>query len=249
MFAVLCALSGRAHNLRAVFASNSKRPCLRAIFEHQARTRLDVVAPLCRDATDVFHSGPDRLGAAPNRRQDGGDFMIEYLNEDEVYRVGICIEQAGLDFYTEMAEKADDPQTKRVFRRLARDEKEHLAFFESLDLRTAGGMGARPAGQDAELSKYVCSIVDGGIFKNIGRMEKVARRKFNSESALELALEVEKDAVLYYSEAYRANPKKSAKKALERLIDEEKSHVVEISRRLEALRKQKARGAKKTKKK
>lgn len=175
--------------------------------------------------------------------------MIEYLNEDEVYRVGICIEQAGLDFYTKMAEKAGDPQTKRVFRKLARDEKEHLAFFESLDLKTAGSMGARPAGQDAELSKYVCSIVDGGIFKSIGRMEKVARRKFNSESALELALQVEKDAVLYYSEAFRANPKQSAKKALERLINEEKSHVVVISRRLEALRKRNARGAKKTKKK
>jgi rubrerythrin len=179
----------------------------------------------------------------------GRSFMIEYLNEDEVYRVGICIEQAGLDFYTKMAEKADDPQTKRVFRRLARDEKEHLAFFESLDLKTSGGSGARVSGQDAELSKYVCSIVDGGIFKNIGEMQKAARRKFNPESALELALQVEKDAVLYYSEAHRANPKRTAKKALERLIDEEKGHVVEISRRLESLRKRKARATKKAKKK
>lgn len=170
--------------------------------------------------------------------------MIEYLNEDEVYRVGMCMEEAGLDFYTKMAEKADDVATKRVFRRLARDEQQHLAFFESMDLKTAGGMGSRPAEHDAELSRYVCSIVDGGIFKNVAKMGTLARRKFNAEKALELALQVEKDAVLYYTEAYMANKKKRAREALSRLIAEEKGHVVEVQKRLDNLRK-KAKKAKK----
>lgn len=163
--------------------------------------------------------------------------MIEYLNEDEVYRVGICIEEAGLDFYTRMAEKSDDPQTRRVFKRLAKDEKEHLALFESMDLKTSEGIGARPADQDQQLSAYVCSIVDGGIFKGIRDMAKAGRRKMSPEAALELALSVEKDAVLYYSEALRASKKKAAQKALERLVEEEKGHVVEITKRLERLRK------------
>jgi rubrerythrin len=165
--------------------------------------------------------------------------MIQYLNEDEVYRVGMCIEEAGLDFYTKMAAKAEDPATKRVFKRLARDEEQHLAFFESLELKTAGGMGARPSEQDAEVSKYVCSLVDGGIFKNIEAMQKVARGKFNPERALELALQVEKDAVLYYTEAFMASKKRRSKEALSRLIDEEKRHVVQITKRLDNLRKRK----------
>jgi len=174
--------------------------------------------------------------------------MIQYLNEDEVYRVGICIEEAGLDFYTKMAEKADDPATKRVFRRLARDEKTHLALFESLELKTAGGMGARPADQDKEISSYVCSIVDGGIFSGIRSMAKSTRRKFNPETALELALQVEKDAVLYYTEALNAAKRRGAKTALKKLVAEEKGHVVQITKRLEALRKKRARpaGSKKT---
>jgi rubrerythrin len=171
--------------------------------------------------------------------------MIQYLNEDEVYRVGMCIEEAGLDFYTRMADKADDQATKRVFRRLAKDEKQHLAFFESLELKTAKGMGSAPAEHDADTSKYVCSLVDGGIFANLGKMESLARRKFNAEGALELALQVEKDAVLYYMEALAATKKRSTKQALTRLIDEEKSHVVQISKRLDNLRKKKAREAKK----
>jgi rubrerythrin len=171
--------------------------------------------------------------------------MIQYLNEDEVYRVGMCIEEAGLDFYTKMAEKADDQATKRVFRRLAKDEKQHLAFFESLELKTAKGMGSAPVEHDADTSKYVCSLVDGGIFSNLGRMEDLARRKFNPEKALELALQVEKDAVLYYTEALAATRKRSTKQALTRLIDEEKSHVVQISTRLENLRKKKTHEAKK----
>jgi len=170
--------------------------------------------------------------------------MIEYLNEDEVYRVGMCIEETGLDFYTKMAEKADDPATKRVFKRLAKDEKEHLAFFESLELKTSKGMGSGPAEHDADTSKYVCSLVDGGIFTNLGKMESLARRKFNPEKALELALQVEKDAVLYYMEAHAASKKRSTRTALAKLIDEEKSHVVQISKRLETLRK-KASKAKK----
>jgi rubrerythrin len=171
--------------------------------------------------------------------------MIEYLNEDEVYRVGMCIEEAGLEFYTEMAAKADDTATKRVFRRLAKDEEQHLAFFESLELKTAKGMGSGPVDHDADTSKYVCSLVDGGIFSNLGRMEKLARRKFDPEKALELALQVEKDAVLYYMEALAATKKRSTKQALNRLIEEEKSHVVQISTRLENLRKKKAREARK----
>lgn len=168
--------------------------------------------------------------------------MIQYLNEDEVYRVGLCIEQAGLEFYTKMAEKAEDPKTKRVFQRLARDEKAHYAYFESMQMKTAGGMGAAPVEQDEDVSRYVCSIVDGGIFRNLREMERLGRAKFNPESALELALQVEKDAVLYYTEAYQANKKRSAREALARLIEEEKSHVVQISKRLEALRKQSGRG-------
>jgi len=168
--------------------------------------------------------------------------MIQYLNEDEVYRVGICIEQAGLEFYTRMAEKADDPQTKRVFQRLAKDEKAHLAYFESMELKTAGGMGASTADADEDVSRYVCSIVDGGIFRSLREMEKLGRAKFHPESALELALQVEKDAVLYYSEAHRANKKRAARQALERLIEEEKNHVVQISKRLEAVRKQRSHG-------
>lgn len=166
--------------------------------------------------------------------------MIEYLNEDEVYRVGMCIEEAGLEFYTRMAETSDDPQTRRVFKRLASDEREHLALFESMDVKTSGGIGARPADQDQELSTYVCSIVDGGIFKGIRDMANAGRRKMSPRAALELALSVEKDAVLYYTEALHAARRRSAKKALERLVEEEKRHVVEITKRLERLSKTKA---------
>jgi rubrerythrin len=163
--------------------------------------------------------------------------MIEYLNEDEVYRVGMCIEEAGLDFYTTMADRADDAATKRVFKRLAKDEKEHLAFFESLELKTSRGMGSGPVEVDIDTSKYVCALVDGGIFTSLGQMETLARRKFNAEKALELALQVEKDAVLYYTEAHSATKKRSTRQALARLVEEEKRHVVQVSKRLESLRK------------
>lgn len=167
--------------------------------------------------------------------------MIEYLSEDEVYRVGMCIERAGLDFYTKMADRSDDAATKRVFRQLARDEKAHLAHFESMELGTAGGMGARPGEVDEDLSRYVCSIVDGGIFRSISKMETAGRRKFDAEKALELALGVEKDAVLYYTEAQAAAKKKGTRDALARLVAEEKTHVVQITKRLESLRKKLAK--------
>lgn len=170
--------------------------------------------------------------------------MIEYLSEDEVFRVGMCIEEAGLEFYTTMADRATDTATKRIFRRLARDEEKHLAYFESLELQTAGSMGTKPADLDEDVSRYVCSIVDGGIFRSISEMEKAGKRKYNPEKALELALQVEKDAILYYTEAYVAAKKKRTREALKRLVDEEKGHVVEITKRLTNLRKRLAKKAK-----
>ncbi len=173
--------------------------------------------------------------------------MIGYLSEDEIYRVGMCMEQAGLDFYVRMAERSKDPATRRVFKRLARDEERHLAFFESLELATSHGMGSRAPEEDEDVSRYVCSIVDGGIFRNIEKMERLRRRAgtLSPEGALELALQVEKDAVLYYTEARAASRRRSTKQALARVIDEEKRHVVEITKRLENLRKGRRHGAKK----
>ena len=100
-------------------------------------------------------------------------------------------------------------------------------------------MGSRPSEQDADVSKYVCSLVDGGIFRNIAAMQKAAKGAFKPEKALELALQVEKDAVLYYMEAHAASKKRRAREALSKLIDEEKGHVVEITKRLDNLTKRK----------
>ena len=72
---------------------------------------------------------------------------------------------------------------------------------------------------------------ESGVHGEIAEAVDTARQ---AERSL---VQVEKDAVLYYTEAFMANKKKRAREALSRLIDEEKGHVVEIQKRLDNLRK------------
>jgi rubrerythrin len=56
------------------------------------------------------------------------------LPEDQVdvYKKAIAIEEKSVKFYTEQAEKAEDPKIKAAFERLAEEEKKHEKIMENI---------------------------------------------------------------------------------------------------------------------
>ena len=64
------------------------------------------------------------------RRQAGSGVATELLFARDALRIAIATEQSGLDFYSRAARVASDSRARRVFKRLAAEEEEHLGKLE-----------------------------------------------------------------------------------------------------------------------
>ncbi|RQD75646.1 MAG: rubrerythrin, partial [Halanaerobium sp. MSAO_Bac5] len=50
----------------------------------------------------------------------------------DVYKKAIAIEEKSIEFYSEQAEKAEDPAIKEAFQRLAEEEKKHEKIMSNI---------------------------------------------------------------------------------------------------------------------
>lgn len=58
--------------------------------------------------------------------------------DSEILRLGMIAELDAVNFYEQLASMAENPDIKKVFRDIAREEKTHVAEFETLLLREDG---------------------------------------------------------------------------------------------------------------
>ena len=65
------------------------------------------------------------------RRQPGGPVPTELLFARDALRIAIATERSGFEFYTRAARVTKDMRGRRVFKRLADEEQEHLAKLEA----------------------------------------------------------------------------------------------------------------------
>ena len=65
------------------------------------------------------------------RRHPDGKVTTELLFARDALRIAIATERSGLDFYARAARLTKDARGRRVFRKLADEEKEHLATLEA----------------------------------------------------------------------------------------------------------------------
>ena len=65
------------------------------------------------------------------RQQPGGSGRTELLFARDALRIAIATERSGLEFYSRAARLTKDARGRRVFRRLATEEEEHLGKLEA----------------------------------------------------------------------------------------------------------------------
>ena len=65
------------------------------------------------------------------QQQPGGAAPTELLFARDALRIAIATERSGLDFYSRAARVTTDTRARRVFKRLADEEKEHLGTLEA----------------------------------------------------------------------------------------------------------------------
>lgn len=148
---------------------------------------------------------------------------MEGFSISEVIEQAVQTERLGYEFYTKTAKKFEkDEGLNKLFCTLAEKELQHEKTFEDLKITVKDNTSA---GWD-EVSRYLRAIVESEFFigknKALPNLEHVKTIK----DAVKFAISFEKETLLYY---YALKDALKEKDIMNKIIEEEKSHIVWLS--------------------
>ncbi|MBI5344182.1 MAG: ferritin family protein [Deltaproteobacteria bacterium] len=147
----------------------------------------------------------------------------------EVHEMAIKIEENGMRYYTDASRAAKTRKLKDLFKMLADEEGKHGKVF--LELKKLVPEDEKAAGFDpyiTEASLYLRAIADTEVFTKPGEGKKLGYNAKDEKEALAVAIDMEKDSILFYYELQKMIREKD-RKVLDALIDQEKEHLKKLS--------------------
>jgi rubrerythrin len=166
--------------------------------------------------------------------------MALNFNAREIFDMGIQIEVNGKTFYETAAKKTAETSVRDFFKELAAWENQHVELFTELrDSLPAAAGAADIFDPNGEAEGYIRATGDSHVFiRNTDIAGMVAGCK-NPVEILDLALQFEKDSVVFYTTMKKVVAKNLGQDKVDRLIDEEIKHISLLTQRQAKL---KARG-------
>jgi len=153
------------------------------------------------------------------------------FNAEDVFEMAKEIERNGVSFYSNAAEKVDDPDQKKLLLDLSKMEEEHEETFKNMEAElTAKEQGKTVFDPENEALQYLKALADTRVF-----FEKDVDTA-SMKGILKTALAAEKDSIVFYLGMKELVPEKYGKNRLEGIIKEEMNHVRLISKELTALK-------------
>ena len=150
---------------------------------------------------------------------------FENFNDAEALKIAVNIEEEGLEFYSTLTKNAKDCKVKELFSKLASAEKEHLARFQQAYLEINSPTSPVQGCEDYTVDSYLKYLVDTGIFTEKGAAGRLAAEITTDIDALKIGIQVEKDSILYYTEAAKNTKYPAGKMAFEQLANEERKNT------------------------
>jgi len=147
------------------------------------------------------------------------------FNVNEVFEIAEQIERNGKAFYTKAASIAKDEESRKFLQDLADMEDDHEKYFIALKKRLDSPQDD-PLDRDGVALSYIQAMVDGEVFSNLTPMAEALTGKESMDDIRKLAIEFEKNTVVYFASLKNAMRRPEDKKAIEDLVDEELRHVV-----------------------
>ena len=132
----------------------------------------------------------------------------------------IQIEENGLAFYSEMAVQVDNPQAKKMFQTLARDEVAHKKLFERVrqELQESGRWLS--AAEVTALSPRTMRPAVFPVGEAVAGVE-VPQREL---AALQRGIQAEEESIAFYSQQKDLIDDPAAQEMFDYLIEQEKGH-------------------------
>ena len=159
--------------------------------------------------------------------------MIYGFNAGEVFKIALDIEENGHLFYKKAQEKTDDPDVKKVFEDLGLEELKHIERFKAL-MGQLPESSTQPTVWDPEdkIDQYLKMMADMHVFRKGDDVEAKLAQAQDTVSALKLAIQFEKDSIVFFSEMQAMADNEEGRTNIGQLVREEQEHLKKLSLQL-----------------
>ena len=160
--------------------------------------------------------------------------MGVFFSGRELIDIAIGIERNGVSFYHSLAKSTENEIAKGIYEYLADEERKHIEVFQSM----LGSMAdyRPPETYTEEYDLYLKALIDSRVFTDDQIAYEMAQRVASDAEAIQMALGAEKDSILFYSEL-RDLVRRSDRELANKIIEEERSHLRQLSELKESLSK------------
>jgi rubrerythrin len=154
----------------------------------------------------------------------------------EVFDIAIQIERNGSAFYRRAIELTDDPESQRELEELALMEDDHEKTFREIKERALGKQDeAAWFDPNGEAAGYLQVIAGSKIFAAGADVRAMLPENAAMKDILTYAVAREQESVLFFSGMKLAVPEGLGTGKIDEIIAQEMGHVVQLTRKLEAL--------------
>jgi rubrerythrin len=152
-----------------------------------------------------------------------------YFSDLEGLRIAMGMEENGYAFYKKAQEASRREEHKALFAKLAEEESIHLKKFTQMynDLKAKKQAESDEYLFDADASKYLTALSSPEMFTEDAAAELKKSVKTVRE-LLKMAIQDEKEAVLFYDALAKNSKFEDTKKIFSALKAEEQSHIVRL---------------------
>ncbi|MDR1395595.1 MAG: ferritin family protein [Deltaproteobacteria bacterium] len=156
--------------------------------------------------------------------------MIYPFNAAEAFKMAISIEENGLEFYQKAAAKVGSGPEAELFKMLAEEEKHHKSKFTDF-LAQIKDQGPTVFDPDNETDAYLKMMADLHVFRQKpGAVDEALASVRTPADALKLAIDFEKDTVIFFVELKAAVGSQADRLEVDKLILEEAGHIRRLAR-------------------
>ena len=142
----------------------------------------------------------------------------------DAIQVSMFIEKQGLLFYEKAAKKAEDPEVKKIFSKLAEEEKEHLQSLNAKSQFLQPALKNKSAvRRDVEL--FIAEEIEGRVFPRLDELSDDENFPTNDLEALEFGILSEKRSIEILSTLLHKEKKIDVRVIFSHLMVEEKKHL------------------------
>ncbi|MFA5423663.1 MAG: ferritin family protein [Phycisphaerae bacterium] len=148
------------------------------------------------------------------------------FNADEVFEMAEEIERQAVKFYSEAAQKATSDDMKRFFIQMSGMEAKHVKIFADMREHLTDEERAETTyDPDNEAAQYLQTMADAKGWEGRVTPTQKFTGKESMKEVIEIALNAEKESVVFYYGIKSLVPEKAGRDKLEQIIMEELSHI------------------------